>query len=156
MKIINTFFLTYLIWILSATYMLGQEITMFPGFWGSQYYEGKNRISSQEVELKMKKNTYSHKEWTKSKNQNLGSWLCLGGQFGFLIWQINNEKNGKSGTPQLVGNLACAGIGIGLVYASQNSKKRAILHYNEKYRQPETSYIKLGLSGNGVGLTATF
>ncbi len=134
----------------------GQEITVFPGFFGQKYYEDSNRISASEVGKLMKRVPVSNDYWKKSKVQNAFGYAALAGQIGFTYYMLNNSYDRKKATTGLVGNLLCGGVAIGFAFASQNSKRKAILNYNNAIKRKEHLSIRLSSSPAGVGLGIQF
>lgn len=104
----------------------------------------------------MKEVPYANAEWKKSKSLSTGAWVAVGAQFGFLFWQINKISNNESGTPQLIGNIACGAIGIGLSLASNNSRKKAILAYNKFSKEGRESSYYFAPSTSGLGIAMQF
>lgn len=138
----------------SSTY--AQEITVFPGFWGNKYYQNSDPITLRQVGELMKDVPYANAEWEKSKAQLTGAWVAVGAQFGFLVWQLNKLRNNESGTTQLIGNIACGAIGIGLSLASNNSRKKAILAYNKYTKESIGSAYYFMPSSSGLGIAMQF
>ncbi len=150
------FCLYLLVLLMSSQISFAQEITIFPGFWDMQYYENSNRITTKEVGEKMKNIPMANELWHKSKQQNTIGWLALIPQFGFGIWAINRAANGENAMPQLIGSLASGAVGIGFSLAYINSRKNAILTYNEKIKLKNETSLHLGSTQNGLGLTLGF
>ena len=139
-----------------STKFHAQEITMFPGFWGPKYYQNSDPVSISEVGKLMKDVPYANAEWKKSKAQMTGAWVAAGAQFGFLFWQLNKISNNERGTPQLIGNIACGVIGIGLSLASSNSRKKAILVYNKYSKEGKENSYFFAPSTSGIGIAMQF
>ena len=142
--------------LLIYTQSYAQEITMFPGFWGTKYYQNSDPISVGDVGRLMQDVPYANAEWKKSKAQLTGAWVAVGAQFGFLFWQFNKISNNESGTPQLIGNIACGAIGIGLSIASNNSRKKAILAYNKFSKESRDNSYYFAPSSSGLGIAMRF
>ncbi len=137
-----------------STKFYAQEITIFPGFWGPRYYQNSDPISVSEVGNLMKEVPYANAQWKKSKSQLTGAWVAVGAQFGFLFWQLNKISKNESGTPLLIGNIACGAIGIGLSISSNNLRKKAILAYNKfsKERRDNSYFFAPSTSGLGIAM----
>lgn len=133
-----------------------QEITVFPGFWGPKYYMDSNRIKSSDVAILMKENKFSNKYWHKSKVQNSLSYVALAGQLAFTFYLLDNPYDRKKATTSLVGNLICGGLAIGFSFASQNSKRKAILYYNENLKKKGQSSMYIGAGSDGIGAVVKF
>ncbi|MBK8348776.1 MAG: hypothetical protein IPL08_14610 [Saprospiraceae bacterium] len=148
------FFKIFILILMMNSETSAQEITVFPGFWGQKYYVNSDRISVYDVGTLMKEVPVADAYWRRSKTQMSGAWVAVGAQFGFLFWQINKLKNGESGSTQLVGNIACGVIGIGLSLASNNSRQKAILSYNKliKKKGDQSYYFEPASTGLGIGM----
>lgn len=130
-----------------------QEITVFPGFFGNKYYQDDTRISKGQVEYLMTQDARANMYWQKSKTHNTISWVALGAEVGFLVWQIRNKNNRKSQTVPFIGVLGSAAVAIGFSFSSVNLQKKAILQYN---KSKDVSYLDLGITQNGAGLVLSF
>lgn len=133
-----------------------QEITVFPGFFSESYYEDSQKISKNEVRQLMKKVPEASALWQKSISQQTGAWIAVGGQFGFLIWQLNRASNNKSQGAQLAGNIGCGLVAIVLGLSSSNSKKSAILTYNKQIKVKSRQSFNFSPSNNGIGISMGF
>ena len=131
----------------------GQEITMFPGFWSVKYYQDDTQISKQQVESLMLQDQEANQLWQKSKQQMTVGWLAFGVEVGFLVWQLNRAANNESQTGPLIGVLGSAAVAIGFGISANNSKKKAILKYNQN---AEMGSINFGPTYNGMGLVISF
>lgn len=130
-----------------------QEITMFPGIFSTQYYQDDQQISKAQLESLLVSNPSANLFWNKSKQHKVYSFLSIGAELGFLVWQSNRIKNNKSQTLPLIGVIGSAIAAIGFTVSSNNLKKNAILTYNQGL---ETYSLDLGVSQNGLGLSLTF
>lgn len=131
-----------------------QEITMFPGFWGTQYYQDENKISKREVGAIMSQDAEANQLWQKSNTHETMAWVSLGVQVGFLVWQLNRGKNGESQTVPLIGVIGAGVVGIGFSFSSQSLRKKAILKYNQN--QDVGGILNFGPTYNGLGLVYQF
>jgi hypothetical protein len=130
-----------------------QEITMFPGFWTTKYYEDDKQISKQQVETLMRKDSEANQYWLKSQQHMTIGWVAFGAEVGFLVWQLNRASNGESQTAPLMGLLGSAGVAIGFGISANSLKKKAILRYNQS---TGVSSFKFGTTKNGLGLVLQF
>jgi len=142
--------------LMSCTFSYSQEITMFPSFFGTNYYHNSTPVTSKQVGVLMKQIPDADVYWRKSINYNIGAWVAVAGQFGFLFWQINKLKNYERGTNQLIGNLACGTVAIALSYASQSAKRKAILTYNHLIKTKSKTSLFVTPSSEGLGIAVHF
>jgi len=130
-----------------------QELSMYPGFWKMQYYQDSEKISKGEFENLILQDVKSAELWNKSKKQMAYGLGAFGVQLGFFAWQIVRRNDGESQTLPVVGGLASAGVAIAFILSSNNSKKKAILQYNDS---KDTGVINIGPTYNGMGLVLSF
>ena len=131
-----------------------QEITMFPGFFGVDYYQDTEEISSKEVNKLMLRDKEANQYWQKSNSHMILALVAVGAEVGFLIWQLSSAGNGKSQTVPLIGVVGSGIVAIGFSFSSANLKKKAILKYNENLDVGTT--LNLGATYNGLGLVYQF
>ena len=105
--------ITFLI-LSSINFAASQELTMFQGFWGQDYYEDYQKTEKERVDLLMKKDKTTNQLWRKSKKHQIISFAALGAETIFLFWTLRKVSNGNNPTIPYVGLLASAGVAIGL------------------------------------------
>jgi len=131
-----------------------QEITMFPGFWGTTYYQDEDKISKGEVNSLMLADREANQLWQKSKSHETIAWVAVGAQIGLLVWQLNRSKNGESQTVPLIGVIGVGAVGIGFSFSSSSLRKKAILKYN--HNQDTGALLNFGPTYNGLGMVYQF
>lgn len=136
-----------------ATAAKSQELTMFPGFFGYQYYQDENKLSKNDFESILYQDEEAESSWKKSKRHVAFSVGCLVAEIGFGLWAIDRANINKSTTLPMIGFFGAAGASIGFTFSSLNLRKKAILKYNSNQ---EVSSINLGPTGNGMGLVLSF
>ena len=152
MKIKNFITAILMCFILSQSY--GQELSMYPGFWSYKYYQDDQQISKSEFESILNTVPEAQTAWQKSKDHMAYSWLALGAEIGFLVWQLNARDNGKSQTGPFIGVIGTAVAAIGFSISSANLKRKAILKYNQAIEDSGSLYI--GPAPNGFGMVYRF
>ena len=130
-----------------------QEITVFPGFWGAQYYEDSNWISKQQAKTLILKNKEAGALWTKYQRNSTISTVSYVAFFGLAILNGSINESGDENTIISLGALATLGSGIGFGVSANKLRKNAILTYNRKF---DISSIHFGQTNNGIGLALTF
>lgn len=134
-----------------------QEITMFPGFWSPKYYQNSDQITSKEVGLLMQEVDFAHQLWRKSNTQNTVAWVALGAQLGFSVYTLSHLDSRRKSLNGLVGSLVCSAISIGYSFASQNTKRKAILSYNKFIKEKHSqSLYQITPSKEGLGIALHF
>ena len=74
--------------------LVAQEITVFQGSWGPEFYQDKDKLTWKEIDKIMKESVVSEMSWQKSKKQALGGLTFGAVNFGASIWLISNiDKN---------------------------------------------------------------
>ncbi len=148
----------------SVSFTLGQTasdpISIKSGFGGSQFYQGGQRLSMNQLVKTMKSNDQAY-EQIKSAQSTYALATIIGGVGGFMVgWPIGTALGG--GEP----DWTLAGIGAGLLVVSipisQNFNKKvkqAVETYNGGLQTSsfrDKNELKLSIRGNGVGLTLNF
>lgn len=137
-----------------------QEITMFQGFWGYQYYQDDVKINDKEVGSLMKSHELTKLYWTKSKKHHKIAIIAFGSQLVTSYLALNSLSNtiGPSDNKDLIflaASLASAGVAIGYSFSSASLKKKSILGYNNLQQEDGLIY-HIGQTNNGVGIVCSF
>lgn len=154
----------FLLIILFSTKLNAQEITVFPGFWSSEYYQDDQRIDKKELEALFAKNEEVRAYWKKSKKQYITSGIATVAELGFVLWlyaEILDEsrprqERSKSSIAPLIGTLGTATIAAVFLHSGNKSKRKAILAYNKQFDK-KTVYRLVPIGNqNGLGLALKF
>ncbi len=154
MKVISLFVVLFLVFCTAQA----QEITVFPGFWKTEYYQDDNQITKQELKTLFSKNEEANAHWEKSNKNSTIAYIAIAGQTAGAFWlgtQLGSEDNGD-----IVAPLA-ATLGFGIIAgiflnAANKNGKRAILTYNKQF-DDKTTYRLVPVSNqNGLGLALKF
>ncbi len=133
-----------------------QEITSFPGMWGEQFYQDKEKLSWKEINTIMMESPVSETYWKKSKKQALGGMLFGLANFGSSIWLLSNLDKNEPLTGPVI---AAAGTGlIGAIFfkSAMKNKKMAILEYNDSLGNKTSFHLVPVSNRNGLGLALQF
>lgn len=133
--------------------MVGQEITVFQGMWGDEFYKDKEKISWKEFGMAMDSNPASEVYWSKSKKQYGATFAAATANLGFGIWYLVNDNADKSTTAPIVGFAGTAVVGSIFYCLANKNKKNAILEFNDSLGK--TTY-RLVPSQQGIGLALKF
>ncbi len=139
-----------------ALNMSAQEITVFQGMWGDEFYQDTKKITCKQFDMLIKENQIADMHWQKSKKQMLGGLIAGAANLGSAIWYLANE-NGDTDTAAPIATFAGTAI-LGTIFylSANNNKKKAVLEYNDGLGK-KTSLHLLPTSGpNGVGLALRF
>ena len=133
-----------------------QEITVFPGFGGNDFYQDKYPITKEQFESLLKKNNVANAYWMKSKKHRLISVVAIGAEFGFFVLGVSGIGRGNTEVEvlSLIGVGSCAIASVVFSRSSARLLKMSILEYNEGLDH-ETS-LNIGATQNGVGLVVNF
>lgn len=141
---------------LISTNLSAQEITAFPGIWGEQFYQDKEKLSWKEVNKIMMESQMAQAEWQKSKKLALGGLVFGAANLGSTIWLVSNLDKNEPLTGPII---AAAGTGLaGMIFfkASAKNKKMAILNYNEGLDNGTSFRLVPTSNRYGVGLALKF
>jgi len=133
-----------------------QEITSFPGMWGEEFYQDKDKLTWKEINKIMMDSQVSQVQWQKSKKQALGGLLFGAVNFGSTIWLVSNLDDNKPLTGPAI---AAAGSGLvaGIFFKmAMKNKKMAILEYNDSLGKGTSFRLMPTSNENGVGLALKF
>ncbi|MGB3150253.1 MAG: hypothetical protein WBB27_06275 [Maribacter sp.] len=152
MKIVKTLFVLVAL-AFCSTSIMAQEITVFQGMWGDEFYKDKEKITWKEFGMAMDSNPASEVYWSKSKKQYGVTFAAATANLGFGIWYLVNENADKSTTAPIVGFAGTAIVGSIFYCLASKNKKNAILEFNDSLGK--TTY-RLVPSQEGVGLALKF
>ena len=140
--------------IMSTSSVQSQEITMFSGLLGFQFYEDDVRISKELASSLIAENKLAQQSWQKADRHSVYSLVAAAAQLGFAYWSIYSINNGDDGVTPMVGFLASTGFGIGFGLSANKHRKESILAYNAAYDVSHS--LKVGPTYNGLGLVCVF
>ena len=139
-----------------GTFMNAQEITSFPGMWGHEFYQDKDKLSWKEIDKIMSESQVAQMEWQKSKKQMLGGLIVGTANFGSAIWFLVNESDDKPVTGPVIAFAATGVIGSIFYHSASKNKKKAILNYNENLSNGTSFNLVPTSNEHGVGLALKF
>lgn len=141
---------------LISTNLYAQEITAFPGSWGEQFYQDKEKLTWKEVNKIMMESQVAQVEWQKSKKLALGGLVFGLANLGSTVWLVTSLDQNKPLTGPII---AAAGTGlVGIIFfkASSDNKRKAILNYNENLNGGTSFHLVPVNNQNGTGLALKF
>ena len=141
---------------LFSTSLYAQEITVFPGSWGQDFYQDKEKLSWKEVNKIMMESQVAQAEWQKSKKLALGGLLFGAANFGATIWTIVNLDKNEALTAPLI---TAAGTGLAAMIffkGSEKNQRMAILNYNDNLGKGTSFRLEPVSNQNGIGLALKF
>lgn len=155
MKNLKSFFIICITALFTSN-ISAQEITMFKGAWGFEFYQDKDKLTFKEINKIMNESVVAEMHWQKSKKQLIGGMGVGAVNFGAAIWFLVNDRDGKSVTAPAITFLGTGLIGSILYKSAMKNKKKAILEYNDALDK-KTSYRLVPTSNeNGIGLALKF
>lgn len=132
---------------------LAQEITVFQGMWGDEFYQDKDKMTWKEFGMAMDSNPASEVHWSKAKKQYGVTFAAATANLGFGIWYLVNDNNGKETTAPIIGFASTAVVGSIFYCLANKNKKNAILEFNDS--MGKTTY-RLVPADRGIGLALKF
>lgn len=154
-KMKKLLFAFFLISIFTFNSLSAQELTMFSGGLGWEFYQDDKKIDKKHFKKLLSDVPISESLWKKG-NLNLGIGIgLLGAEVGFGIWAISNDNNNRNLTVPIIG-VAVTGISaIVFSFRSLTHRKNAILSYNRSFDKNNIGQ-RLQPSSNGFGLAWSF
>ncbi len=132
-----------------------QELTMFSGLFGWEFYQDDKRIEKDYFKKLLSDVPAAEQSWKKANlNQGIGVGL-LGVQIGFGIWMIDNDEKEKSLAVPAIGFAASGLSAIVLAIRSMTHRKHAILNYNRSFDKKNIGQ-RLTPASSGIGIAWAF
>lgn len=154
MKLIRTCLLLFLFGFLLNIHAPAQEVTIFPGILGQEYYQDDIRIDKKEFVSLMNSNDLSKFYYEKSKRHLIYAISSGVVYSGFTLWQLYALDNGENIVIPLVGGLGSFIALVGFSYSSTSARKNAILSYNKGLDGGFS--LNISPTSNGIGLVLSF
>ena len=141
---------------LCATGLKAQEITMFQGTFGYEFYQDKDKLTYKEINKIMSESAVAEMNWQKSKKQLLGGMIAGAANLGSAIWFLVEDGDNNSVVAPTITFLGTGLISAILFKSSMKNTKTAILEYNDALGT-KTSFRLVPTSNEyGVGLALKF
>ncbi|WP_209405665.1 hypothetical protein [Pseudozobellia sp. WGM2] len=151
----NILFALFAIVVFAQTTM-AQEITVFQGMWGPEFYQDQEKLTWKEIDKIMTESQVAQTNWQKSKKNLLGGMLVGTLNFGSGVWFIVNETDNKPVTGPVIAFAATGLVGSIFYHAALKNKKKAILNYNERLDNTTSFRLVPTSNENGIGLALKF
>lgn len=155
MKNLKSFLIICVIGLFTSN-LFAQEITMFQGAWGFEFYQDKDKLTFKEMNKIMNESVVAEVHWQKSKKQLIGGMAVGALNFGSAIWFLTNNRDGKSVVAPAITFLGTGLISSILYKMAMKNKKNAILEYNDALGTKTTYRLVPTSNENGVGLALKF
>lgn len=130
-----------------------QELTMFQGFFGYQYYEDYDKLKKKEFVTILKTDEFASSLWKQHKVTEAISIATSTAGLGLMIYSLNFIRQPEVFQLYYFAGLGFSGVSLGVSIFSNNLRKNAILTYNHNL---DVGSIYLGPTYNGIGLVYTF
>lgn len=153
MKILSTVIITA-ITLFNSSKINAQEITIFPGFWGYEYYQDDERIDRKQLISLLETNQESYDAWKESNNLRALAWVSLAAETGLGIWTLQKLQNDEKSLGPAFGTLVSAAAALVFISNSNKKKREAILKYNENLESK--SVFTIDPSKKGLGIVISF
>lgn len=145
----------YLIFIFFITTSLSyaQEMTLFLGLSGYQYYEDDRPIKTPKVKSLMETNQEAFAFWKKSRTYNTIAFSASAVSIATTVIAISSKKPDENySTGLVVSSLGSALVGVIFTLSANHQKKKAVLQYNRSLEKKNAVYIKPLHTSKGVGI----
>ena len=139
-----------------ATGLKAQEITMFQGSFGFEFYQDKDKLTYKEINTIMNESAVAEMQWQKSKKQLIGGMAIGAANFGSAIWFLAEDRDGNSVVAPAITFLGTGLISSILYKSAMKNKKRAILEYNDALGTKTSFRLEPTSNQHGVGLALRF
>ncbi len=139
---------------LISTGLNAQEITMFPSFWGYEFYQDDERIDREQLASLFENNQETLDLWKKSNTLESLAWVSFAAETGFAIWTFKDLQNDEHSIVPALATLGSAVAVVIFTQLSNKNKKEAILRYNQGLESKTT--FRIEPSKNGLGVVLRF
>lgn len=138
-----------------TTKIFSQELTMFPGLFGYEFFQDDKKIDRKYAKKLMGDVDASRLLWKKANvNQGVSAGLIVV-QIGFGAWMIRNEEENKSIAAPAVGFAASAVSAIVFSVRSLTNRRNAILAYNRTFDKMGFK-LQIEPATEGLGIVLRF
>jgi len=131
-----------------------QEISVFSGLWGSEYYQDSNRIDKEQLMSLLKTNPQALNLWKGSNTYKTLAYAAITVETGFAIWTVDRLRKKESSLGPTIGTLGSAMAVIVFAVIMNKKKKEAILRYNQGL--DKKTAFRLEPSSHGFGIVLSF
>lgn len=151
-------FSLFLILLFSTKASVAQEISVYPGILGMNYYQSGERISKSFVTEKMKSVPSAYAKWEKSSDQHLGALVSGGAMLGLGVMTLHNAFAMKDSKVYAYGTFGFGILSIVLELSSVSTRRKAILDYNQHISKQKNTGLSFSIlpSNEGLGVALKF
>ncbi|WP_350285091.1 hypothetical protein [uncultured Croceitalea sp.] len=155
-----SFFALMTIVLLCSSELSAQEISTFPGFFRTKYYQDDKEITRKEVKELLLNNDGSATYWKKSgTNEALfyGTYTVFLVGAGWLGYELSKDEADRDLTAPTVVTLGGFLIAMIFYNGANTNARKAILTYNKQFDGKQTSFrlVPVG-NADGLGLALRF
>ena len=154
----NLFFFptAFLLFFFYTSQIYSQEMTVFLGLTGYQYYEEDRRLITAEVKSLLSDNKLAFTYWKRSRTYNTiafaSSAIAVGTAIAIVTRDAENPASGGLYAPSIGTPL----MGLILTLSAHNQKKKTVLSYNKGLEHRTVYKITPIGNRNGLGLALKF
>ena len=147
---------TFLVLFFYTCQIQSQEMTVFLGLTGYQYYEDDRRLITLEVNSLLSENELAFTYWKRSRTYNTIAFASSAVALGTGVAIVAHNSENPAPEELYVASIGTTLIGIIMTLSAQNQKKKTILTYNKGLEKQMSFKIDPIGNKNGVGLTIQF
>ena len=129
-----------------------RKLPCSPVFFDYRYYQDDERITKKELRGLLETNEKALAHWKKSRTLSTLTWVAIGAQTGFLVWELERARNNESLEGPLIGVLGSGAFGLVMAITSVGQKRKAILTYNSSIESKTSLRVAPSRSGLGIAL----
>ena len=141
---------TLLLFLFYTSQVYSQEMTVFLGLTGYQYYEDDRRLITAEVNSLLSDNELAFTYWKRSRTYNTIAFASSAIAVGTAIVIVTQDDRQTGSEGLYVASIGTTLIGLIMTLSAHNQKKKTILTYN-KGLEHRTAY-KITPIGNKMDL----
>ena len=149
-------FFTPLLFFFFSFPSMAQEMTVFLGLTGYQYYEDSRPLITDEVHSLLSENKLAFDHWKRSRIYNTIAFTSGAVALGTAIGIVVREKDNPAPTGLYVASIGTTIIGLVMTLSANNKKKKAVLNYNNGLDKKIGRKVKPIVNQEGIGLTLRF
>lgn len=154
----NLFFFptAFLLFFFYTSQIYSQEMTVFLGLTGYQYYEDDRRLITAEVNSLLSDNELAFTYWKRSRTYNTIAFASSAIAVGTAIAIVTRDAENPASGGLYAASIGTTLMGLILTLSAHNQKKKTVLSYNKGLEHRTVYKITPIGNRNGLGLALKF
>jgi hypothetical protein len=133
-----------------------QEMTVFLGLTGYEYYEDDRKLIQEEVRTLLSHNLVAFDHWKTSRTYNTIAFGSGAIALGTAIAVLTREKDRSTPGGLIATSIGTTLLSIIFTLSANNQKKKTVLSYNRGLEQKTIARWKPKINSNGLGISLHF